>query len=64
MKKIIKLDKYKKKKWSGYEFNWGVGIKNEKTNQWTNIILKPDGLEIDLTDRPAILHENGIEFLN
>ena len=46
------------------EFNWGVGIKNRKTNQWTNIILKPDGLEIDLTDRPAILYENGIEFLN
>ena len=63
MDKIVSLDKYKKKNWESREFSWGIGIKNSKTNQWTNVILKPDGLEIDLKQRPAIIYDNGIEFI-
>ena len=63
MDKIASLNKYKKKNWELHEFSWGIGIKNSKTNQWTNVILKPDGLEIDLKKRPAIIYDNGIEFI-
>ena len=63
MDNVINLEKYKNKNREVHEFYWGVGIKNSETNQWTNAILKPDGLEIGLTERPAIIHENGIEFI-
>ena len=63
MASVIDIEKYKNKNWEVHEFYWGCGIKNSKTNQWTNVILKPDGLEIDLQKRPVILHDNGIEFI-
>lgn len=63
MANVVNMDKYRGRNWEVHEFYWGVGIKNSKTNQWTNVILKPDGLEVDLSNRPAIVHENGIEFI-
>ncbi len=63
MTDIINLEEYKNKNWEVHEFYWGVGIKNSETNQWTRAMLKPDGLEIDLSNRPAIIHQNGIEFI-
>jgi len=63
MGEVINLNDYKNKNWEVYEFYWGVGIKNSETNQWVEIILKPNGLSINLEEHPAIVHDNGIEFL-
>lgn len=67
MGKITDINKFRrknfKKGYGVYEFDWGVGVKEEKTNMWTRVFLKDDGLEIDLKGRPALLHENGIEFI-
>lgn len=63
-KNVIDFNKHRNKNWQLYEFFWGTAIKNTKTNQWTKAYLKGNGQEIDLLEHPAIIHSNGIEFLN
>ena len=46
-----------------YEFPWGTAVKEKRTGKWTNIIIKPDGQVIDVSQNEVILHENGIEFI-
>ena len=46
-----------------YEFPWGTAVKEKRTGKWTNIFLRPDGQEIDVSNIEVILHDNGIEFL-
>ncbi len=63
---IVPIDEYRKRensKWGVYEFYWGVAVKNEQTQKWTNVFLRPDGQEINVEHLPVILHENGIEFI-
>jgi hypothetical protein len=63
---VVSLDKYREKKsreWGVYEFYWGAAVRNERTRQWTQILLKPDGQEINVEHLAVILHENGIEFM-
>lgn len=52
------------KPWELFEFPWGTAVK-KRNGEWTNIILKPDGQEIDLekSGLKVMLHDNGIEFL-
>jgi hypothetical protein len=58
MTKVVPLFGY-----AVYEFPWGTAVKEKRTNKWTNIFLKPDGQEIDVSNIKVILHENGIEFV-
>jgi hypothetical protein len=51
-------------RWEVYEFPWGTAVQEQRTGKWTNIFLKPDGQEIDVSLMNVELHENGIEFLN
>lgn len=61
---VIDLNKYREgERWGVYSYYWGAAVKDLKNNRWTTIILKPDSQEIDVTDIPVILHDNGIEFL-
>ena len=46
-----------------YEFPWGTAVKEKRTGKWTNIFLRPDGQEIDVSNIEVILHDNGIEFV-
>lgn len=46
-----------------YGFPWGTAVKEKRTGKWTNIFLRPDGQEIDVSNIEVILHDNGIEFL-
>jgi transcriptional regulator with XRE-family HTH domain len=54
---------YKTLNYEVYDFKWGTGILNKRTQKWETAFLKPNAYEIDLMDRPAILHDNGIEFI-
>lgn len=58
MSKVVPLFGY-----AVYEFPWGTAVKEKRTGKWTNIFLKPDGQEIDVSLLNIELHENGIEFL-
>jgi hypothetical protein len=51
-------------RWEVYEFPWGTAVQEQRTGKWTNIFLKPDGQEIDISSLNVELHENGIEFLD
>ena len=51
-------------RWEVHEFSWGSAVKEQRTGKWTNIFLKPDGQEIDVSLLNIELHENGIEFLD
>ena len=51
-------------RWEVYEFSWGTAVKEQRTGKWTNIFLKPDGQEINVSLLNIELHENGIEFLD
>jgi len=51
-------------RWEVYEFPWGTAVQEQRTGKWTNIFLKPDGQEIDVSLLNIELHENGIEFLD
>ena len=57
--KVIPLNR-----WEVYEFSWGTAVREQRTGKWTNIFLKPDGQEIDVSCLNVELHENGIEFLD
>lgn len=46
-----------------YEFSWGTAVKEKRAGKWTNIFLKPDGQEIDVSNIEVVLHDNGIEFV-
>lgn len=50
-------------RWEVFEFPWGTAIRETRRGKWTNIFLKPDGQEIDVSALNIELHENGIEFL-
>jgi hypothetical protein len=50
-------------RWEVYGFPWGTAVKEKRTGKWTNIFLRPDGQEIDVSNIEVILHDNGIEFL-
>lgn len=54
----------KLKPWEVFEFAWGTAVKKRK-GDWTHIMLKPDGHEINLEQSglKVILHDNGIEFI-
>lgn len=47
--------------WGVYEFSWGTAVKYLPFDKWTTICI--DGVEIDVSKRSVILHENGIEFV-
>ncbi|NLT94852.1 MAG: hypothetical protein GXW85_04850 [Clostridia bacterium] len=49
--------------WEVFEFPWGTAVREQRTNTWIKLFLKPDGQEIDLSGRKVELHENGIEFI-
>jgi hypothetical protein len=51
-------------RWEVHEFSWGTAVREQRTGKWTNIFLKPDGQEIDVSLLNIELHENGIEFLD
>jgi hypothetical protein len=51
-------------RWEVHEFSWGAAVREQRTGKWTNIFLKPDGQEIDVSLMNVELHENGIEFLD
>lgn len=51
-------------RWEVYEFPWGSAVREQRTGKWTNIFLKPDGQEIDVSSLNVELHENGIEYLD
>ena len=51
-------------RWEVYEFSWGTAVREQRTDKWTNIFLKSDGQEIDVSLLNIELHENGIEFLD
>lgn len=48
--------------WEVIDYFWGVVVKHRKGNV-SNVILKPNGIEIDCSELDVIIHENGIEFL-
>jgi hypothetical protein len=50
-------------RWEVYGFPWGTAVREQRTGKWTNIFLRPDGQEIDVSNIEVILHDNGIEFL-
>lgn len=58
MSNVIQLHR-----WEVFEFSWGTAVRERRTKKWTNVFLKPDGQEIDVSNREVALHENGIEFL-
>jgi len=51
-------------RWEVHEFSWGTVVREQRTGKWTNIFLKPDGQEIDVSLLNIEPHENGIEFLD
>lgn len=49
-------------RWEVYEYFWGTAIREQKTDKWHTLYLKPDGQEIDIEHLEVIIHDNGIEF--
>lgn len=49
--------------WEIFEFPWGTAVRDQRTKRWIKLFLKPDGREIDVSEKKVDLHENGIEFL-
>lgn len=59
MSKVVNLFRYEV-----YDFYWGSAVREQRTQKWIKIFLKPDAQELDVEDIPVIIHENGIEFAN
>lgn len=50
------------KPWEVVSFPWGSALRHSK-GDWENVMLSPDGQEIDVSKLNIILHSNGIEIL-
>lgn len=49
------------KAWELVEFAWGFGVRH-RNGEWSTLVLKGCGQEIDVSGKGVILHDNGIEF--
>lgn len=66
-KKLEKfLDKFDldEENFAVFHFFWGSAVKETSTNKWLIAFLSPDSKEVNLEGIPAVVHENGIEFLH
>ena len=50
--KVINLHR-----WEVHEFPWGSAVREQRTGKWTNVFIKPDGQEIDVSKLKVELHE-------
>jgi hypothetical protein len=47
-----------------YEFPWGTAVKNEETNEWTDVFKSPDGEQIVVEGLDVFIDDEGVHFKN